>query len=78
MRIYPNPASGVINIEFSGTERPEQITLFASDGRKVADYFAKASETNVQLRIPEPAEGIYLLRILMKDGKVVTRKIVSK
>ena len=78
MRIYPNPVSGVINIEFSGTERPEQISLFASDGRKVVDYFAKASETNVQLRIPQSSEGIYLLRILMKDGKVVTQKIVSK
>jgi len=77
-RIYPNPSDGIIYIEFSGSSRPEQVSLFAADGRKVTDYLAKASETNIKLVLPKPSEGIYLLKILMKDGKVVTRKIVSK
>ena len=78
MRIFPNPSEGIVYIEFSGTSHPEQVSLFASDGKKVSDYLAKASETNIKLVLPKPSEGIYLLRILMKDGMVVTRKIVSK
>jgi len=78
IRIYPNPSDGIIYIEFSGLSQPEQVTLFAADGRKVVEQEAKASESSIQLKIPQPTAGIYLLRILMKDGKVVTRKIVSK
>ena len=78
MRIYPNPTDGVIYIEFSGASRLEQLSLFAADGRKVADYLAKSSETSIQLSLPQPSEGVYLLKILMKDGKVMTRKIVAR
>jgi hypothetical protein len=78
MRIYPNPAEGIIYLEFSGSSLPEQVSLFAADGKKVSDYQAKASESTIKLDLPKPSEGIYLLRVIMKDGKVVTRKIVSK
>jgi len=78
LRVYPNPAKGIVYLEFSGNSSPLQVSLFASDGRKVADYLAKPSETNIQLKMSEPSAGTYLLRIVMKDGRVLTRKIVSK
>lgn len=78
VRIYPNPAEGIVYLEFSGTSVPEQVSLFAADGKKVSDYLAKASETNIKLVLPKPSEGTYLLRVILKDGRVVTRKIVSK
>jgi hypothetical protein len=78
VRIYPNPAQGMVNIEFSGTSQPEQLSLFGADGRKVVDYKVKAAESSIQLELPEPSEGIYLLRVRMTDGKVITRKIVVK
>lgn len=78
LRVYPNPAKDILTIEFSGSAKPEQVSLFAPDGKKVADYTVSASQSSIQLKIPQPAESIYLLRILLKDGKVITRKIVGK
>lgn len=78
VRIYPNPSEGMVTIEFSGTSHPEQLSLFAADGRKVVEYQVKADESSIQLELPQPSEGIYLLRIRMKDGKVFTRKVVGK
>jgi len=78
IRIFPNPSEGLIYIEFSRTSQPVLLSLFASDGKKVLDYEVQDSESNIRLKIPQPTAGIYLLRIVMKDGKVVTRKIVSR
>lgn len=78
LRVYPNPARDMLTIEFSGSARPEQVSLFASDGKKVKDYTVKGSQTSIQLKMPQPAESIYLLKIVMKDGKVITGKIVGK
>jgi hypothetical protein len=78
LRVYPNPAKDVLILEFPGSARPEQVSLFTSDGKKVKDYTVKGSPSSIQLNIPQPAESIYLLKIMMNDGKVITRKIVGK
>lgn len=77
MRIYPNPANGRIRLDFQAGASPLRVSLHAVDGRKVADHPVKAAETNMEIRIPQPSAGTYLLHLTMKDGKVITRKIVS-
>lgn len=77
-RVYPNPSNGLITIEFSGNSRAAQVTLYASDGRKVSDYPAKSQDSVIKIEIPSPSSGIYLLRIIMDNGKVITRKIIGK
>jgi hypothetical protein len=76
--VYPNPADGLINIEFTGNSRPVQVTLYASDGRKVADYLTKPFESRIKMEIPHTSSGMYLLRMVMDNGKVVTQKIIAK
>lgn len=78
MRIYPNPTNGVFRLDFSASAAPVRVSLFTVEGRKVADRPVKASETNMEVTIPQPSAGIYLLHLTMKDGKVIMRKIVSK
>lgn len=77
LRVYPNPAKDILILEFSGSERPEKVTLFAPDGKKISDYLVNASETTIKLKMPPSSERIYILQVLMKDGKVVTRKIAG-
>ncbi len=78
IRIFPNPAEGFIYIQFSGTSRAVKVTLFASDGRKVSDYPVKSQDSIIKVEIPKPSAGIYLLRMVMNNGKVITRKIIAK
>jgi hypothetical protein len=77
-RIYPNPAEEFIYIEFTDTIRAERITLFASDGREDSDYQVNMQDSMIIIKIPQNYIGLHLLRMNLKDGRVVTRKIVIR
>lgn len=74
--IYPNPANDMIYVEFTAIVTLENITLSTPDGRKVIDYQVKSEGNKFKIEIPETASGLYLLRILLKDGRLINRKIV--
>jgi hypothetical protein len=75
-RIYPNPAERQINIELKGSEEPEAISIFTGTGVEVQDFQIQIQGSNVHIEIPPSRSGIYILKIILKDGKLVTRKVV--
>jgi len=77
-RIYPNPAEEVVYIEFTDTIRAERITFVASDGREDSDYQGNMQDSLIVIQIPQNYTGLYLLRMNLQDGRVVTRKIVIR
>jgi len=77
-RIYPNPAREAIFIEFTGKIDIENISLFASDGRKVFEYQPNTQSSAIKIDIPATFTGLYLLRIILKDGRVAIRKIIIR
>ena len=77
-RIYPNPAEEVVYIEFTDTIRAERITFVASDGREDSDYQGNMQDSLIVIQIPKNYTGLYLLRLNLQDGRVVTRKIVIR
>jgi hypothetical protein len=77
-RIYPNPAEEVIYIEFTDTIRAEHIVLCASDGREESNYQVNMQSSMISIKIPLNFTGMHLLKMILKDGRVVTRKIVIR
>jgi hypothetical protein len=77
-RIYPNPAEEVIYIEFTGSTDAEHISLFNVQGKELQDYKVKVQGSLIAIELPQVTPGFYLLRIVMKDGRVVTRKILIR
>ncbi len=77
-RIYPNPASDVINVEFTDNRQIKHISLFASDGKEVSGCNFYIQSSGVKIEIPHTRPGLYLLRIILKDDKVITRKIIIR
>ena len=75
-KIYPNPAERVIHVELDGSVQPDRISLFTVDGIEVSGLKVKTQSLGMQIEIPPTRSGIYLLRIILKDGQVITRKIV--
>jgi hypothetical protein len=75
-RIYPNPAERQINIELKGSVEPEDISIFTGTGVEVQDFQIQIQGSNVHIEIPPSRSGIYILKIILKDGKLVTRKVV--
>ena len=77
-RIYPNPSQNLIYVEFTGSTEVEHISLFDVDGKEMKDFKVKIENSRIAVGLPQVSSGLHLLRIEMKDGKVVTRKILIR
>ena len=78
VRMYPNPAERVLNVEFNGSVKPQHISLFTAEGSEASNYLVKIQSSGTRIEIPEHLSGLHLLRIILNDGRVVTRKIIVR
>jgi len=74
INIYPEPNAGYFNV--SGIIQGQQIELYNYIGQKLSSTIADNS--TMHFDISSNANGIYLMRILNKDGSVVALKKVLK
>lgn len=75
--IYPNPAQDRINIEITGVNKVEDITLYSVKGVAIANYRGFLSNP-VQISLPDVPEGIMVIRMLLSDGNIVTGKLMIR
>lgn len=73
--IYPNPNSGVLNVEMKGTESVRSFEIFDHSGR-VEKRISVNENKNIRIEVPELNPGIHFLRVNTKQGSQV-RKFVK-
>ena len=76
VKVYPNPACGIVNIEFSNRFDSEfEIQIFDIIGRKryVKSF---AFSKNLELDISELESGMYFIRIIGKGGSHISQKLI--
>jgi hypothetical protein len=66
IKVYPNPASGIVNIITPGFNI-EQINIVSMEGKLIST--AMPDSDNYQLNISNLPLGVYLLRVTMDGGK---------
>lgn len=71
--VYPNPARHNVTVYFPGTKG--QLTLTDTMGRLVRE---QADFTPGPLTLGKLAAGTYLLRVVTREGKVFTRKVIRQ
>ncbi|HNS17526.1 MAG TPA: T9SS type A sorting domain-containing protein [Bacteroidales bacterium] len=76
-QFYPNPTGEVLYIEFAGKASAENISLYTADGRKVSDYLPGSRDPLMKIKIPQSLTGLYVLRITLDDGRIITRKMIA-
>jgi hypothetical protein len=74
VNLYPNPNTGQFTI--AGVEKGMMIEVYDYTGRKVS--IISAADVTVHLDIENEPNGVYLVRILDKDGNLVSEKKVVK
>ncbi|HSH19160.1 MAG TPA: endo-1,4-beta-xylanase, partial [Draconibacterium sp.] len=72
LRVYPNPATSVLNIEYE--KAPYQVSLYNSLGVLVHSEISN-SET-LQFMVGQFKKGLYLIRIKDAENTLTTRKII--
>ena len=76
-RIFPNPASGTMNIAFSGsaTTRAETVEILTSQGRCIRNIRLQEGQRSLQLDLTGFSPGLYLVR-MTGDNSSFTQKLV--
>ncbi|OCA73633.1 GEVED domain-containing protein [Chryseobacterium arthrosphaerae] len=69
-KVYPNPATGSVTIKMK--EGLEKYEIYGASGQKVLE--GSSLPVNTESLTP----GTYMIRILTKDKKVITEKIIKK
>ncbi len=75
MKLYPNPATEIINIELPQLKGQTTLTISALDGRTMV--IKNIVSPNTQLSIKDLPNGFYFIKISTEDGTAI-RKIVKK
>lgn len=75
LRIYPNPSHGRFVVEFNGTEE-HWVKVFDISGKEIVNIRTKDANTVVDLK--NRPTGVYVLRMIGNDNKVVTKRIIKK
>ena len=68
--LFPNPAQDIVNI--STTEKMRSATLYNLMGQKIM------SGTGTQLDVRQLPAGIYWVKILLNNDRIITRKLVKR
>ncbi len=70
--IYPNPASGILNIDLSSTESISKMQIISSTGQLIGSYDRPAR----QIDISSLTDGIYFLKIEGNERSDVRKVLV--
>lgn len=70
--IYPNPTSGILQIQGSDAHKIDSWELLSLGGRLIMS----GSEPASTISLKHLSKGIYFINIRMQDGQVTSRKIV--
>ena len=78
-KIYPNPTSGIVEIQFLNENNEIfEFTLFDSNGRVILTKFS-TSRSSIELDLSEYNSGVYVYKYInQKDGKVSFGKILKQ
>jgi hypothetical protein len=79
-RIYPNPTSGLVNIEVSDSKNKEEVIIEVFDITGKLVYSVKQILNNSTISIqPDLSNGTYLVKIRLNNGTLdVHRLVISK
>lgn len=74
IKLFPNPTSGELNIEFSGNTENAKMVVVSTIGAEVMSYTAVPNSINVD----NLSNGTYFLVILLPNGEKRTTLFVKK
>ena len=70
IQIYPNPSNGSFTLENKGSVK--MVEVYNVNGQKV-----QVELFNNQLDLTDQPKGIYLLRVLLESGELVSKKLMK-
>ena len=80
LSVYPNPAGDVVSINFAQDTECQSVKIYSLDGRLMQTFQETSLQTANQttLDISGLTAGVYVMKLTMADGTVLTERIVKE
>lgn len=77
LRAYPNPTSGLLNLDFPGdTNQLITLRMFSITGQILKEKVMQYGQSSARLDLSEYPKGIMFLEIVNDDGQSAIKKII--
>lgn len=77
--VYPNPTNGIVKIDWTTvSQRPNSVQIFDITGKLLITKNLDNNELSTELNIAEYTNGMYLVKIITKDGNTVVKKVFKQ
>lgn len=79
--IYPNPTSGIVNVDFKATETTDvtiEVVSLTGSILRTKDLGTVNGQQNVSMDLKDLASGVYMMRFTAGDTKFVRKITISK
>ena len=76
--ITPNPVSGKFSIQYSANNTVLQIAIFDEQGKKVREYAPANAIGSLFIDADNFRPGLYFVRMIDKNNKVLTQKFIKR
>ncbi len=77
IKLYPNPTTGIFNVELMDVAGNVQVDVFDAAGKRVANEMA-TNPRSIQLDITENPVGIYMIKVTTDEGTAIRKVILDK
>ncbi|HHV00429.1 MAG TPA: laminin G [Bacteroidales bacterium] len=76
--IYPNPADGYFIIKYSDSEKVSDIILTGYDSRQILSGEICRNDHRIEVHLPEMVPGLYIVTLILDNGRRVNWKLMVK
>lgn len=77
VRLYPNPSTGLVNIEATAGTKIQTVEVFNLLGEKMT-VTVKTSENTGTMEMGEVSNGVYLVKVTTTGGTITRRVTINK
>lgn len=77
--VYPNPTNGIVKIDWASlSQKPSSVQIFDVTGKLLITNNMEDNDLSAELNISEYTNGLYLVKIISKDGNTVVKKVFKQ
>jgi hypothetical protein len=76
--VYPNPVSHILSVQSDNKKLVQKTSVYSWNGIKILQQENNLKVQNFELDLSQIPPGIVLIRFIMEDGSVVSRKVIKE
>lgn len=78
LNVYPNPAGNTLTVRSEDNHLVKNILLYSTNGTKMREFNNLNHTGNFDLDLSGVPSGLIILRFMMRDGRIVSKRVLKE